>query len=860
MGNNYIQDPLDESNFIKCEYKYNNCDTCNITQCLSCKNGFTFIDGNKLNCFEISDLGNKYIQDPLDESNFIKCENKYNNCHTCNITQCLSCKTDFTFVNGNKSNCIEISDLGNKYVQDPLDESNFIKCENRYNNCDTCNITQCLSCKTDFTFINGNKSNCIEISDLGNKYVQDPLDPTNYIKCEEKYKNCDTCNTTQCLSCKDDFTFIDGNKLTCLKKTDLNSKYVQDPLDQSNYIKCENKYNYCDTCNNNECISCKNGFTFINGNKLNCVKTSDLNNTYVLDPSDESNYIKCENKYNNCDTCNTTQCLSCKDDFIFVDGNKLTCLKKTDLNSKYVQDPLDQSNYIKCENKYNYCDTCNNNECISCKNGFTFINGNKLNCVKTSDLNNTYVLDPSDESNYIKCENKYDNCDTCNTTQCLSCKTDFTFIDGNKSNCLKKTDLNNKYVQDPSDESNYIKCENKYNNCDTCNNRQCFSCKNDFIFINDDYTKCHLKSDIDLQFYFTNDNNMYYSCNLIKYWNKKECKKLFNEINPEEQEKSLAKQLYILQVQIINKLLKIFLTLSENISNGFHIKLTINIFKNSTRQRNLQESSESQEVDFYLDNISGNIATLTSQEKFDENDRVVVNKEQSNDDYELNVLNNDNNILDTLENKKKIENNEIVDFSEINSDIAVNKYYIDSSSTGCSFNLVSNDSIKESNKEIYLTFIEKNDTNNNINAKCILSSDNEKNIPCSLEQKQAKKDFDLKSYVGTNGSNLFYIYQHNDSYQLSCYKKRSDNDEEIIIITTTIIAAVVVVVAIIITIYCCYCKKKKVVNIEKIDNSEKNFKISKNKINSISNNFSTDRDVDNKTVNKVLIDSSKKIK
>ena len=353
---------------------------------------------------------------------------------------------------------------------------------------------------------------------------------------------------------------------------------------------------------------------------------------------------------------------------------------------------------------------------------------------------------------------------------------------------------------------------------------------------------------------------MYYSCNLIKYWNKKECKKLFNEINPEEQEKSLAKQLYILQVQIINKLLKIFLTLSENISNGFHIKLTINLFKNSTRQRNLQESSESQEVDLYLDNISGNIATLTSQEKFDENDRVVVNKEQSNDDYELNVLNNDNNILDTLENKKKIDNNEIVDFSEINSDIEVNEYYIESSSTGCSFNLVSNDSIKESNKEIYLTFIEKNDTNNNINAKCILSSDNEKNIPCSLEQKQAKKDFDLKSYVGTNGSSLFYIYQHNDSYQLSCYKKRSDNDEEIIIITTTIIAAVVVVVAIIITIYCCYCKKKKVVNIEKIDNSEKNFKISKNKINSISNNFSTDRDVDNKTVNKVLIDSSKKIK
>ena len=89
----------------------------------------------------------------------------------------------------------------------------------------------------------------------------------------------------------------------------------------------------------------------------------------------------------------------------------MNCFKKSDLNYTYIQDPLDQSNYIKCENKYTYCDTCNNNLCFSCKDGYTFINGNKSSCVKISGLSNKYIPDSSDQTNYIKCENKYSNCD-----------------------------------------------------------------------------------------------------------------------------------------------------------------------------------------------------------------------------------------------------------------------------------------------------------------------------------------------------------------------------------------------------------------------------------------------------------------
>jgi len=270
------------------------------------------------------------------------------------------------------------------------------------------------------------------------------------------------------------------------------------------------------------------------------------------------------------------------------------------------------------------------------------------------------------------------------------------------------------------------------------------------------------------------------------------------------------------------------LTLTENIENGFHIKFKINLFKNKLRQRNLQESSETQEVDLYLDNVSGGVATLTSQKEFAETDRVVVNKEQENDEYGLSVLNNDYNVLDTKANKQKIDNNEVVDFSEISSDFSTNKYYIESSSTGCSFNLVSKNSIKENNKEVNLIFTQKDDTNNNINAKCTLSSSNDKNIPCSIEQELDEKNYDLQSYVGSSSNSLFYIFQANDGYKLSCSEESKDKKKIIIIA-----AAGVVLLAIIITICCCCCKKKKV---EKVENNEKSFKIPETKVISFNNN------------------------
>ena len=242
-----------------------------------------------------------------------------------------------------------------------------------------------------------------------------------------------------------------------------------------------------------------------------------------------------------------------------------------------------------------------------------------------------------------------------------------------KSICLEKKNLKDKYIQDTLDLSNYIKCENKYSNCDSCNDIRCLSCKNEFIFINEIYSQCTKKSLLNLDLYFTNDEITYFSCLEEKYKNREECKKILDNLNPKSSniiktENLLLEplELFIFQVQIIRKHLRIFISPSHKTEKNFHIKLPINIYKSNNKIRNLQENAyREQEVDLYLSENNeveqGEILSLTSIKEFDESDRIVINQEKTHD-CEIKVLNNDNKILDTQENKKMIENKEIIDF------------------------------------------------------------------------------------------------------------------------------------------------------------------------------------------------------
>jgi len=294
----------------------------------------------------------------------------------------------------------------------------------------------------------------------------------------------------------------------------------------------------------------------------------------------------------------------------------------------------------KCSNAIQNCNECQNgNICKKCDNNYYMINDIKNNCIEISNiLIDEYFLN-DEQTMYNSCNNnlyhQINNCKKCSSkSTCTLCQEGFTFINGDKSSCVVKNSLENYYIQDPSDQSNYIKCENKFDNCNLCDNNKCLNCKEEYIFINEDYSKCILKSEIDLDYYFTNDDITYYSCMNENYKNREECKnkkplineettkhiheekettkesteentpeKTINEtpkettkqidvdtsiiINNDKEKKHPLFEIYILQVQIINKFLKIFLTVSMKLEKDYHFKFTINLYRNNN-MRNLE--------------------------------------------------------------------------------------------------------------------------------------------------------------------------------------------------------------------------------------------------------------------------------
>ena len=62
--------------------------------------------------------------------------------------------------------------------------------------------------------------------------------------------------------------------------------------------------------------------------------------------------------------------------------------------------------------------------------------------------------------------NSISNCKKCsNNNSCSFCQDEYTFINGNKSICIAKSEIEGKYIPDTNDTSNYIKCSTIINNC-----------------------------------------------------------------------------------------------------------------------------------------------------------------------------------------------------------------------------------------------------------------------------------------------------------------------------------------------------------------------------------------------------------
>ena len=177
----------------------------------------------------------------------------------------------------------------------------------------------------------------------------------------------------------------------------------------------------------------------------------------------------------------------------------------------------------------------------------------------------------------------------------------------------------------------------------------------------------------------------------------------------------------------------------------------------------------------------------------------------------MTLYKNDIKILDTQENEKMIKNNEVMDLSNSVGD-SVHSYIIESSTSGCKFDLISKNPIKEENQDIFLNFTEKDDNEKKIEVKCSLSKDNGNKIPCSLDQ-EISQTYTLESFFNSSSSSdkrLFIIDSENEekTFQLNCQNEKSEkesNFENIILIIGVLF--VVIVITVIITVICCKIKK-----------------------------------------------------
>ena len=403
---------------------------------------------------------------------------------------------------------------------------------------------------------------------LADAYCQDADVVNNYELSEDGICPiyCKHCKENKkCLKCKDDYVLVgklDEEKVECLDKNLVNTGYYKS--DENIYYQClEN----CENCLNSEsCEKCMNGYEYINkkcnipvekckeynnqgicskceenyGFKKNdrreCINIESLSNYYSFDNG--ISYYPCNENITNCKNCfyemenSKLNCFLCEENYILINSEN-KCYSKEFIDNNKTIFYINETHSKYCSDEIEYCYECENNEkCIKCQNNFFLVNNDEKKCVEKSKIESIDEYYLNDENTtYYSCNNSLynsvQNCKKCSKKDsCYYCQDEYTFIDGDKSACIKKEQLEGKYIIDPKDNSNYIKCSNFIDNCDSCTTEKCLLCNEGFIFINDNFNKCLLKDTIEIEFYYTNDNITFYSCKDNKYKNNEKCQEI----------------------------------------------------------------------------------------------------------------------------------------------------------------------------------------------------------------------------------------------------------------------------------------------------------------------------------------------
>ena len=432
---------------------------------------------------------------------FCKCNNnnicieQIENCKEYdNNNNCKTCQDNYAFKGNERNKCTKKSEFDIYYTKDG--GISYYECDGEgpehIKNCKKCiydgtsSSLECTECKKNYIILDQETNKCLskEIMNGNNLYFY--LNDTHIKKCSNAIKNCLECeNGRKCTKCNNSYFLKNKDTNKCYNKNEIMpiDEYYLDE-NKITYYSCNNsEYNsieHCKKCTNkNTCSLCNDEFTFINRNKTKCYKIKELNNRYYKDPDDISNYKSCNEININCITCSAFNiCLSCSNGFGLYKDRK-TCVNIS--NNNYYKKGKNNL-YYPCNETLGCIQCINEKTCIICdERKFALINNT---CLNISELGNKYYKDEI-ILEYKLCKEGILNCETCySKNQCIKCASNYTKVNHENNSCHLISDLGNKYIQAPYDETNYLKCSNYINNCLLCNSSQCILCEQNYIFIN----------------------------------------------------------------------------------------------------------------------------------------------------------------------------------------------------------------------------------------------------------------------------------------------------------------------------------------------------------------------------------------
>ena len=437
----------------------------------------------------------------------------------------------------------------------------------------------------------------------------------------------------------------------------------------------------------------------------------------------------------------------------------------------------------------------------------------KTQCIKISEQN--HYKKEEDSLYYLCNDGGVNNCEKCSSkNECNKCKENYIKINNDKSICHELSSIEeDKYIIDPNDNNNYIQCSNYIQNCNKCDSNGCKTCENGFILLNDNRKTCYEKSKVNLTLYYTENNEIYYSCSETKNKNNINC---FSIIPKQNIEITFA------QIQKINKKLYCYMMTHSPFPKDVKLKIKIDIYKNK-KIRNL-EGPEEREFEFSnnvdSDGSTNKIIPFISREELNdgegvEEDAIVKDMQFDNGSSNTQTLtennvcsikfNKNSDLIDTGKVRTLIKDKKVPDCSRTTKSniINLNTDKIE----GCEFSLESETPFSYSNGNLELELISKDDNENKITAQCDTKKNNIKIVNCQIND-EADDNYSFKDEIIYDSNNFISVDNKNE-FKILCSKK---TNKTILIVAITVCAgASVAIVVVIIVIICKNVSQKNAV-------------------------------------------------